>query len=64
MAKRQKRTVTVTVVNGIKYTVAGYQEPKDSERTYPVSKSRYTAWHQGVTRFENGSGGILGTVRD
>jgi hypothetical protein len=64
MKKRAKRELTVTYVDGVKYTTAGYQEPRSCDRTYDPAKSRYTAWHQGVVKFEHGNGKVLGTVRN
>lgn len=63
MTKRTKYNDVVTYVNGVKTTICAPRKPRQSEITYPRNKSRYTAWAQGVTRFEHGTGGVLGTVR-
>ena len=58
---RKSKDVTV-VQDGVKYTLCAYRGPKRSETTWDVNKSRYTAWHTGVVKYEKGSTGILGTV--
>lgn len=63
MTKRTKYNDVVTYVNGVKTTICAPRKPRVSELTYPINKSRYTAWAQGVTRLEHGIGGVLGTVR-
>jgi hypothetical protein len=60
--KRTKYVDTVTYVDGVKYTVCAPRNPKRSQLTYDPHKSRYTSWHQGVTRFEHGNGKVVGTV--
>ena len=58
----QKVKDEVHYFDGIKVTLGAYRGPRKGERTYDINKSRYTAWHTGVTKYENGSKGILGTV--
>ena len=60
MARKSKDIVTY--VDGVKFTQCAYRGPKRSESTWDVNKSRYTAWHTGVVKYEKGSTGILGTV--
>jgi len=48
--------------DGVKVTLCAYRGPRKGEKTYDISKSRYTAWHTGVVKYEKGSSGILGTV--
>ena len=60
MARKSKDVVTY--VDGVKFTQCAYRGPKRSESTWDVNKSRYTAWHTGVVKYEKGSSGILGTV--
>lgn len=60
MARKSKDVVTY--VDGVKFTQCAYRGPKRSESTWDVNKSRYTAWHTGVVKYEKGSTGILGTV--
>ena len=56
-----KRNV-VKYVDGIKITVCAPRAPRISERTFPISKSRYTAWAQGVTNYEYGVKSCQGTI--
>jgi hypothetical protein len=51
-----------TEVNGVKVTLCDYRGPKRSQVTWDINKSRYTAWHTGVVKYEKGTSGILGTV--
>jgi hypothetical protein len=60
MAKRYKDEVIY--VDGVKVTVCDYRGPKRKDMTWDVDKSRYTAWHTGVVKYEKGTSGILGTV--
>lgn len=60
MAKKYKDEVVM--VDGIKVTMCAYRGPKQSQSTWDVNKSRYTAWHTGVVKYEKGTTGILGTV--
>ena len=62
MARKSKYEDVVTYVDGVKHTICAPRMPKRSELTYDPHKSRYTAWHQGVRRFQHGNGGIKGTV--
>lgn len=50
------------VVDGVKVTFCDYRGPKRSQSTWDINKSRYTAWHTGVVKYEKGTTGILGTV--
>jgi hypothetical protein len=59
MAKEKPVTV---IENGVPVTYVPYKEPKDAQKTWPKSKSRYTQWAVGVTKYANGSRGIQGTV--
>ena len=52
----------VTVVNGVTVTQCAYRGPRKGKETFPVSKSRYTAWHQTASRIRRGVGGVQGTV--
>ena len=63
MARKSKYEDVVTYVDGVKYTVCAPRMPKRSELTYDPHKSRYTAWHQGVSNYTRGTRGCLGTVR-
>ena len=58
---RKSKDVTV-IQDGVKYTMCAYRGPKRSDTTWDINKSRYTAWHTGVVKYEKGSTGILGTV--
>lgn len=60
MARKSKDVVTY--VDGVKVTLCAYRGPKRSDTTWDVNKSRYTAWHTGVVKYEKGTSGILGTV--
>ena len=60
MAKKSKDTVTV--VDGVKITMCAYRGPRKGERTYDPAKSRYSAWHQGVSNMNRGKSGIHGTM--
>ena len=63
MARKSKYGDVVTYVDGVKFTMCAPRLPRKAEKTYDISKSRYTAWHQGVKNFERGTRGCLGTVR-
>lgn len=60
MAKKSKDTVVM--IDGVKVTMCAYRGPKKSQSTWDINKSRYTAWHTGVVKYEKGTNGILGTV--
>lgn len=60
----RKSSDEVQYLNGVKVTLCAYRGPRRGERTYDINKSRYTAWHTGVTKYENGSSGILGTTKN
>ena len=62
MARKSKYEDVVTYVDGVKFTMCAPRLPRKVEKTYTVERSRYTAWHQGVRRFQHGNGGIMGTV--
>lgn len=63
MAKRTKYNDVVTIVDGVKYTVCEPRKPRASELTYPLNKSRYTAWAQGVSNLNRGTRGCTGTTQ-
>lgn len=52
----------VKIINGVKHTFCDYRGPRDSEKTFDINKSRYTAWHTGVVKYERGTAGVQGTV--
>ena len=60
MARKSKDVVTF--VDGVKYTQCAYRGPRDSETTFPISKSKYTPWVQTVSKYTRGTNGVLGTV--
>jgi hypothetical protein len=60
--KREKYIDVVTYDGDIKITHCVYRNPHRKDRTYDPHKSKYTPWHQGVTRFEHGNGKVIGTV--
>lgn len=60
MARKSKDVVMY--IDGVKVTLCAYRGPKRSDTTWDVNKSRYTAWHTGVVKYEKGTSGILGTV--
>lgn len=60
MAAKSKDVVTV--VNGVIVTQCAYRGPRKGKETFPVAKSRYTAWHQTASRIRRGAGGVQGTV--
>ena len=64
MARKSKYEDVVTYVDGVKVTMCAPRLPRKAEKTYDISKSRYTAWHQGVGNYTRGTRGCLGTVRN
>ncbi len=58
---RKSKDITI-IQDGVKYTACAYRGPRKGESTFDINKSRYTAWHTGVVKYERGSTGILGTV--
>ena len=40
----------VTVVDGIKTVLLAPRKIKKSQKTFQISRSRYTLWHQGATK--------------
>ncbi len=52
------------IIDGIKVTQCAYRRPKKDTMTFPIGKSRYTAWHQGVVNYVRGTRGIVGTVEN
>lgn len=59
----KKTHVTIYVdENGVKYTIGEYHQPRPSERTWPMNKSKHTTWTQGKSNYTNGVRGTLGTV--
>ena len=52
----------VLVVDGVTITKCAYRGPRKGKETFPVAKSRYTAWHQTAARIRRGVGGVQGTV--
>lgn len=63
--KMARKSKDITVIkDGVKFTVCAYRGPKRSQTTWDINKSRYTAWHTGVVKYEKGSSGILGTVEN
>jgi hypothetical protein len=63
MAIKPKYEDVVSYVDGVKITMCAPRMPRKAEKTFDISKSRYTAWHQGVSNYTRGSHGCLGTVR-
>jgi hypothetical protein len=62
MARKSKYQDVVSYVDGVKITMCAARMPRKVEKTYDISKSRYTAWHQGVTNYVRGTRGCLGTI--
>lgn len=50
------------VRNGGSIQQAASQKVRKSQQTFPVSKSKYSVWAQGVTNFVHGRRGVSGTV--
>lgn len=51
MAKR-KTKFEVKIIDGVKHVIYEAAPPRPSELTWPIGRSRYTAWHQGVLKAE------------
>ena len=49
---------------GVKHTIGEYHEPRPSERTWPLNKSKHTVWVQGTSNYTRGIRGTLGTVNE
>ena len=60
MARKSKDTVTL--IDGVKFTLCAYRGPKKGQETFPLNKSRYTVWAQTVSKYTRGTRGVLGTV--
>lgn len=60
MARKSCKAVAVSFIdeNGIKHTFCSYQEPKKSERTWPILKSKHSIWTSGAQKSHTG---VLGT---
>lgn len=63
MANKSMYKDVVSYIDGVKVTMCAPRMPRKAEKTFDISKSRYTAWHQGVSNYARGSRGCLGTVR-
>lgn len=55
--KKQQVTTYIDEA-GVKHTIGEYHEPRPSERTWPLLKSKHSLWTQGVQRSHSGA---LGT---
>ena len=63
MVMVKKTQVTIYVdETGVKYTIGEYHQPRPSERTWPMNKSKHTTWTQGKSNYAHGVRGTLGTV--
>lgn len=56
------KDITFVREDGVKVTLCAPRKPKKSELTWPVDKSKHTAWAQGVSNYTRGARGTLGTV--
>jgi len=50
------------IIDGVKVTLCAYRQPRKSERTFDINKSKYTPWAQTVSKYVRGSRGVLGTL--
>ena len=56
----KKSLDVVTYVDGVKVTHFAYRQP--TQKTWPISKSRYTVWAQTARKYTLGSGACVGTI--
>lgn len=61
---KNSRVTTYIDEAGVKHTIGEYHEPRPSERTWPLNKSKHTVWAQGVSNYTRGIRGTLGTVNE
>ena len=59
---KNSRVATYIDADGVKHTIGEYHEPRPSERTWPLNKSKHTVWAQGLSNYTRGIRGTLGTV--
>lgn len=59
---KNSRVTTYIDEVGVKCTIGEYHEPRPSERTWPLNKSKHTIWAQGKSNYAHGVRGTLGTV--
>jgi len=59
-----KKTKLTSYANedGVKCTIYDYCDPRPSERTWTLDKSKHTVWTQGRLNYTNGIRGTLGTI--
>ena len=41
---KNSRVATYIDADGVKHTIGEYHEPRPSERTWPLNKSKHTVW--------------------
>lgn len=61
---KNSRVTTYIDEAGVKHTIGEYHEPRPSERTWPLNKSKHTVWTQGLSNYTRGIRGTLGTVNE
>ena len=59
---KNSRVTTYIDEVGVKHTIGEYHEPRPSERTWTLDKSKHAVWTQGKSNCTNGIRGTLGTT--
>ena len=62
MIMKNSQAITYIDEAGVEHTIDEYYEPRSSERTWPLNKSKHTIWAQGKSNYTHGVRGTLSTV--